>query len=161
MVSRIHTLTHTHTTIIYKQIQELQTRLAQKDEVLFELEASTSLAQTESAHKTKVAQSEAFKRINIVEEELRRTRLESDKYKNSLVRSKKRVAELESQNRINGVVGNGGGVNQGNNNNNNLGYNATSNNKKWDQHGLAGPPPPQQQKNQMQIEQFSGLLSFD
>jgi len=58
-----------------------------------------------------------------------------------LVRSKKRVAELESQHRING----GAGINQGNSNN--LGYNIASNNQnnKWDQHGLAGPPPPQQQ----------------
>jgi len=63
-----------------------------------------------------------------------------------LVRSKKRVAELESQHRINSGVGNGVGINQGNNNN--LGYNIASNQNnnlsKWDQHGLA-PPPPQQQ----------------
>lgn len=57
----------------------------------------------------------AQKRIHLMEEELRRTRMEAEKYKGSWIRQKKRVAELESAsgsgNKLNGseVGGSGGG----------------------------------------------------
>ncbi|KAL7536282.1 hypothetical protein ACHAXR_007042 [Thalassiosira sp. AJA248-18] len=80
-----------------RQIQDLQNQLQNKDDQIFELEATAATSAAESTHRTKQAETNAQKRIHLVEEELRRMRMEAEKYKGSWIRQKKRVVELEQQ----------------------------------------------------------------
>ena len=82
----------TSTESLQQQIAHLQNLLQSKDSRIAELEAST--AATSAAQQ---AEQEARSRIHLVEEELRRAKREADQYRGQWVRSKKRVAELESQ----------------------------------------------------------------
>ncbi len=90
------------------KIQYLQNQLDVKNDQIFELEATSATYRAESIHQTQQAERLAQKRVHLVEEELRRTRMEAEKYKGSWIRQKKRVAELESGNSSGGQL-NGGG----------------------------------------------------
>ena len=78
------------------QIQHLQNELLSKDEKINDLQNTAATTQIESSHRIKAAEEEAQRKIHLVQEELRRVKMEADKYKGSWVRSKKRVTELES-----------------------------------------------------------------
>ena len=77
------------------QILQLQKELHSKDEKITDIESSHSSFQMESSHRIKNAEEEAERKIHCMQEELRRVKVEADKYKGSWIRSKKRVAELE------------------------------------------------------------------
>eukprot|EP00986_Skeletonema_menzelii_P012426 scaffold6846_cov164-Skeletonema_menzelii.AAC.7 len=78
------------------QILRLQNELLSKDETINDLQNTAVSTQLESSHRIKAAEEEAQRKIHLVQEELRRVKMEADKYKGSWVRSKKRVTELES-----------------------------------------------------------------
>eukprot|EP00984_Skeletonema_dohrnii_P018418 scaffold8597_cov174-Skeletonema_dohrnii-CCMP3373.AAC.1 len=77
------------------QILHLQNALRSKDETITDLQSDAQISQLESSHRIKTAEEEAARKIHLVQEELRRVKMEADKYKGSWVRSKKRVTELE------------------------------------------------------------------
>ena len=117
------------------QIQELQSQLTQKDDVIFELEASAATSHAESKHCIENAE----RKVHLVEEELRRTRQEANSYKSSFLRQKKRVAELESQKNRSG---------SGNRDHSGGNYHAIDNSRlaaslsTWGEHGLHQPSGP-------------------
>ncbi|KAK1740606.1 hypothetical protein QTG54_008701 [Skeletonema marinoi] len=77
------------------QILHLQNAIRSKDETITDLQSDAQISQIESSHRIKTAEEEATRKIHLVQEELRRVKMEADKYKGSWVRSKKRVTELE------------------------------------------------------------------
>jgi hypothetical protein len=95
------------------QIQQLQSQLQSKDETISDLQNTAALSQYESTHCIKQAKEDAEKRIHLAEEKLRRVKMEADKYKNSLIRTKKRVTELENST---SATTSGKGTNHNNNN---------------------------------------------
>jgi hypothetical protein len=106
------------------QIQQLQSQLQSKDETISDLQNTAALSQMESSHCIKQAKDDAEKRIHLAEEKLRRVKMEADKYKNSLIRTKKRVTELENST---SATTSGKGTNN-NNNNHHAGNNGTIDN---------------------------------
>ena len=80
------------------QIFLLQNQLHSKDETITDLQNTAASSQYESSHRIKAAEEEAKRKIHLVQEELRRVKMEADKYKGGWVRSKKRVTELEHNN---------------------------------------------------------------
>jgi hypothetical protein len=78
------------------QIIHLQNQLDSKDEMINDLQNTAASSQLESSHRIKTAEEEAKRKIHLVQEELRRVKIEADKYKGGWLRSKKRVTELES-----------------------------------------------------------------
>ena len=69
--------------------------MASKDDQIFELEATAAASKAESSHLTKKAEAAAQNRVHLVEEELRRSRTEAQKFKNNWLKQRKRVLELE------------------------------------------------------------------
>jgi hypothetical protein len=78
-----------------RQIIHLQNQLHSKDETITDLQNTAASYQLESFHRIKTAEEEAKRKTHLVQEELRRVKMEADKYKGGWLRSKKRVAELE------------------------------------------------------------------
>ena len=73
----------------------MQSQLTSKDDQIFELEATAATSKAESSHLTKKAEAAAQNRVHLVEEELRRSRTEAQKFKNNWLKQRKRVLELE------------------------------------------------------------------